>query len=131
MSTDVEPLPGRERFIVLRIFAAFFFFATLKNLTDIVLDEYYFEWILLIKYFGLMTACSALFFGYRLGYFLFLATVAFTLASFAIVDPAVHPIQYIFALIGPTILSACVIPKWKQLRGWPSRTQGHTHSREK
>ena len=119
MTQERPSITKKDRFILLRIVVGFFFLGMVKNLVDIMIDEYHNEWILWIKYLGLILACTLLFLLYRWGYFLFLSVVLFTGISFAVVDPETRSTLFL-GLIGPIILSAVVIPKWKRLRAWPS-----------
>lgn len=123
MTQEHLPEPKKERFILLRVVVALLFFGMVKNLVDILIDDYHFEWILWIKYLGLIVACVSLLLLYRWGYFLFLAVILFTIIAFAVVDPDTRSSMFL-GLIGPIIVSAVVLPKWKRLRGWPSALGG-------
>ncbi len=130
MIQEQQPEPKKERFILLRVVVAFFLFGMVKNLVDIVIDDYHFEWILWVKYFGLIVACVSLFLLFRWGYFLFLAVVLFTIIAFAVVDPDTRSAMFL-GLIGPIIISAVVLPKWRRLRGWPSPTAANEAAMDK
>lgn len=113
-NTTTEKKPG---FIALRIFAGFFLFGAVKNGFDLVLDEYHQEPLLWIQYLSLTASMIGIFLLYRWAYFLFLVVVIYTLVVFQFLPPnSPDFIRICFGMIGPMIISALMLPRWKWLR---------------
>lgn len=117
METEETTEEKKPRFIALRIFAGLFFFGAIKNGVDLILDEYMYEPLLWVRYTFLAVSMIGIFLLYRWAYFLFLAVVAFTIIAFQIVlADSPNGAQIGVGFIGPAIITALMVPKWKLLR---------------
>lgn len=117
MSSEETKTEGKPRFIALRILAGLFLFGAIKNGVDLVLDEYVQESLLWIRYALLAVSMVGIILLYRWAYYLFLAVVLFSIVAFQILPPnTANAGRILIGLIGPAIISALMLPRWKLLK---------------